>query len=160
MFRTLRGELLTYYRKRLLDPQEAEDYVQRTFERLLTKAEIHSPRGLIHVVAEGLLKNSYRDHERQPEQGSWEVAVGHDGTGLDHLPQFQTYTFEDSNFAAEFDRAVRVLDPSPRAAFILGELRGLPSRAAGPKLGVSHTTAAARRELATSSIRKELTHVQ
>lgn len=109
---------------------------------------------MLRAVAAGLLKNSYRDERKDV---SWESAVGIDGTGLDHLPQFQTYDFEDASFAADFDRALRDLDPSPQAAFIAGELRGLTSREAAAVLGVSHTTANARRELATSDIRKELT---
>lgn len=153
LFRTLRGELLAFYRKRLPDPQQAEDFVQRTFERLLAKSEIKNPEALAYEVATGLVKNSYRDEPA--ETISYEWLIG-DGTGLDHFPQFQTYDFEDSTFAADFDRAVRVLDPPTRDAFIVGELRGLPSREAGAILGVSHETARTRRELATATIREEI----
>jgi DNA-directed RNA polymerase specialized sigma24 family protein len=88
---------------------------------------------------------------------SFEVLVGNDGTGLDHLPQFQTHDFDDSEFADGHDAAVRALESETRDAYILGELRGLPSREAAPLLGISHTTAATRRELATTFIREEIT---
>lgn len=111
-------------------------------------------------IASGLLVDEYRRRDKEPEVASWEAVIGPDQTGLDHLPQFQTYDFEDSDFAAEFDRAVRVLEPDPRDAFILGELRGLPSRESAGVLGVSHVTANERRAHATAAIRKELTHVR
>lgn len=130
--------------------------MQRTFERLLAKGEIRNGKALLYQIAEGLLANEYRDRARAAGEESWEALVGLDGTGLDHLPQFQTYDFEDSDFAAEFDRAVRVLEPDPRDAFILGELRGLPSRESAEVLGVSHVTANERRAYATAEIRKEL----
>lgn len=114
---------------------------------------------LLRQIAGGLLQDAYRANGRRSEV-SLEGLIGRDGTGLDDWPQFQTYDFEDSDFAAEFDRAVRVLDPIPRDAFILAELRGLTSREIAPLIGVSHTTAAAHRELATTSIRKELAYVR
>lgn len=87
---------------------------------------------------------------------SWEAAIGPDKTGLDHLPQFQSMTPEDSFFGDAFDRAVRDLDDDPRDAFILGELRGLTTREAGAILDTSHETARARRDAAAADIRKEL----
>lgn len=62
----------------------------------------------------------------------------------------------ESAFAEDFDQAIRTLDPDLRDAFIVGELRGLPSREAGAVLGVSHATAATRRELATTSIKETI----
>jgi RNA polymerase sigma factor (sigma-70 family) len=153
----LRVELLAFYRTRLPDPQEAEDFVQRSFERLLTKSEIQNTRALIFEISKGLLKNEYRDRQTQPDTLSWEQLVGEDGTGLDGLAQFQTMSPEDAFFGDAFDQAVRDLDPDPRDAFILGELRGLPAREAAPILGTSFSTAARHRAAATTYIRKELT---
>lgn len=151
----LREELLDFYARRLPDPQEAEDFVQRAFERLLARQDVTNMRALLFEIARGLLKNEYRDRSREPEVVSWEALVG-DGEQLDHLPQFQTYDFEDADFAAVHDRAVRALDPADRDAYIVTELRGLTSREAEPVLGVSRTTANARRVNATAEIRKEL----
>jgi len=152
-FRTLRGDLLTFYRKRLPDPQEAEDYVQRAFERLLGKTT--NDKTLLYEIADGLLKDAYRAGGRS-EQVSYDHLIGPDGTGLDHLPQFQYRTFDDHQFAESHDTAVRGLGVELRDAYILSELRGLTSRESGPLLGVSHVTAATRRELATSAIREEI----
>lgn len=156
LYSAMRGGLFAYYLHRLPNPADAEDFVQRVFERLLATKCPPNSEGLLRLVAAGLLKNAYRDSARRGPDLSWEALAGPAGDGLDHLTQFQT-GYDDSAFTEAFDASLRELDDDPRAAFILGELRGLPAREAGPLLGVSHATAAARRELATTTIRKELT---
>lgn len=113
---------------------------------------------LVWKTALNLLANHYSKASTKNEV-SWEALIGERGEGLDHLGQFQTYDYDDSTFADGLDQAVRELEPEPQQAFILGELRGLTSREAGPLLGVSHATAASRRASATERIRKELVRV-
>lgn len=155
LWRTTRPELLRYYERRLPNPAEAEDAVQTLFEQLLkVRGEITSPLALLRTLAARLLADAY--DSRGPATASYEELIGRDGTGLDHLPQFQTATFDDHLFDEAHDTAVRDLDDDLRDAYILGELRGLPSRESGQVLGVSHVTAASRRELATATLREEI----
>jgi DNA-directed RNA polymerase specialized sigma24 family protein len=152
-----RPELLRYYERRLPNPAEAEDAVQSLFEQLLkVRGEITSPLALIRTMAARLLADAYDAQRVAPEPLSYEKLIGLDGTGLDHLPQFQTASFDDLMFDGAHDTAVRDLADDLRDAYILGELRGLPSRESGQVLGVSHVTAATRRELATTVIREEI----
>lgn len=131
--------------------------MQQVFEKLLRyDRPVTEPLGLLRVSAKRLLANAYRDASTHPRDLSWEQLIGPDGSGLDHLPQFQVHDFEDAAFTTDFDEAVRGLEDEPRDAFILGELRGLTSREAGVFLGVSHETANSRRAAATDAIRKEL----
>ena len=149
----MRPELLAYFTAKLPVTAEAEDCVQRVFVRLLTKPLRPGSERLVRAAAGQILKNAYRNSD--PAE-SWEQLIGPDGTGADTLPQFQAPTAEDSAFGGALDRSVRALDPEPRDAFILGELRGLTAREAGPLLGVSHQTAHVRREAASAHIRKEI----
>ena len=154
-----RGELEAYFRRNLPDPTEAEDFAQRVFEKLLTYGPaVREPVGLLRVTAKNLLANAYREAAAKSRDLSWEQLIGPDGSGLDHLQQFQVHDFDDASFATDFDSAVRGLAEAPRDAFILSELRGLTSREAGARLGVSHTTAASRRESATAQIKEAMLH--
>lgn len=148
-------ELLRYYERRLPNPADAEDTIQILFEQLLRREGVRTPEALLRTIASRLLDQAYRDKAETPTTLSWDQLIG-DGQGLDHLPQFQTWDFDDAEFAGGHDVAVRDLEDELRDAYILGELRGLPSREAGPLLGVSHATANTRRELATTTLREEL----
>ena len=154
----LRSELRDFYARRLGE-QDADDFVQESLTRLLGRTGVVNPRALLFRIANGLLVDEYRRRERAPEIVSWEALIG-DGAQLDHLPEFQTYDFDDATFAAVHDRAVRAFDPATRDAYIVTDLRGLSPREAEPMLGTSHTTVNARRESARADIRKELNHVQ
>jgi RNA polymerase sigma factor (sigma-70 family) len=183
LYRELRPELLTYFKRRLPAGASAEDFVQSTFERLLSKGNADTPRTLMFLIADGLLKNEYRDRERDPlarsfdDEREWrgvrdrtlamQLALrGHEDhehaapdanhPGVEHLAA-PSYDWEDSIFAGDFDRAVRVLEDEPRDAFILGELRGLTVRETGAILDISFATAARHERAATDTIRKELT---
>lgn len=125
---------------------------------MLGRDGVQNIEALAYRIAIDLLTDEYRARERRKgtELLSWDALVGEDGSGLDHLPQFQTWDFDDASFAGGHDVAVRDLEDELRDAYILGELRGLPSREAGPLLGVSHATANTRRELATTTLREEL----
>jgi RNA polymerase sigma factor (sigma-70 family) len=150
----LRADLREFYARRLPDREDAEDFAQDTIARALERGS--TERALLFTIANGLLVDEYRRRERQPEEVSWESLVGPEHEGLDHIPQFQTYDFEDADFTAVHDRAVRALEPLSRDAYIVGELRGLTSREAADVLSVSRTTANSRRAAATAEIRKEL----
>lgn len=169
----LHEELCDYYATRLPNPQDAEDFAQRVFERALAGSKGYD-RALLFEIARGLLKNEYRDHEREqahlnahlgrfdnqfedrPFQGAADRARLLDPDGDWGTTQSPEYTIDDALFTADFDSAVRGLDDDPRDAFILGELRGLTSRESEVVLGVSRTTVAARRREATAAIREEL----
>jgi RNA polymerase sigma factor (sigma-70 family) len=153
----LSPELLRYYRRSLPNPADAEDLVQEAFLQFSECRGVLVPEALLRTIAERLLGKEYRAEYAQPHDLSWDALIGTDGAGLDHIPQFQTYDYEDSSFAESHDVAVRGLDDSARAAYILTTLRGLASREAGPLLGVSHSTAATRRDLATAAVRKGIT---
>lgn len=151
-FTALSDELMAYFRKRLPNPQDAEDYVQQTFELVLMR-EAESIENLARLIAKGLLTDEYR--RRAPSTVSWEDL--RDSGYLDELEQFHELTIEEAMFDRAFDLAVRELSEDERDAFILGELRGVPSREASLLLGSSQRTIVRRREAATDSIRKELT---
>jgi RNA polymerase sigma factor (sigma-70 family) len=156
LYAGMRPELLAYFTGKLPNPADAEDCVQRVFLRLLPKTLQPDSENLTRAVATGILKDAYRQEGREPAPVSWEQMIGPDGSGVDALAQFQTPSVEASRFGDALDVSVRRLNPEPRDAFILGELRGLTAREAGPILGVSHTTARLRREAASAHIRKEI----
>lgn len=182
LYQALYGELVSYFRHRLPNANDAEDFAQRTFERVLRQHDVRTPEHLLRVVASGLLKNEYRDRANDPtrpdfEERQWSgvrdrrIALtnalrgtedwGVSATAPSNSPNIDqiaspTYDFEDADFTEAHDTAVRGLGVELRDAYILSELRGLTSRESGPLLGVSHVTAATRRELATSAIREEI----
>lgn len=177
----LHEELRTFFAHRLPAPQDAEDFAQRVFERALAGNKTLD-RALLFKIAHGLLKNEYRDNARRSpdeDERTWpgvrertailEMTLrnGDDeqfanaiikSQESDNLEAGFVPSAEDQFFATDFDQAVRALDPGPRDAFILGELRGLTNREAGAILDTSHVTARVRRDAATTTIRKELTH--
>lgn len=162
----LAPELTSYFERLLPSPAEAEDFVSETFARLIGKDDAKTPEKLLWVIAKGLLYNEYRDKASIAvdfETREW-PGVRERGKALelalnDEISDLESGfvpSVEDQFFATQHDEVVRGLDDELRDAYILGELRGLVSREAAPLLGVSHATANTRRELATTSIREEL----
>lgn len=176
----LSPELTRYFRRYLPNASDAEDFTSEAFLRIVSKDGIETPERMIWVVAKHLLIDEYRDKARTSEDFEARVWPGvKERTAVlamslrngddemfasaiiraedeNHLVSGFVPSVEDQFFATQHDEVVRALEIELRDAYILGELRGLPSREAAPLLGVSHMTANSRRELATTSIREEL----
>jgi len=167
----LAPELTRYFESHLPNASDAEDFVSKTFVRLIRRRDVTTPDNLLRVVAKALLFNEYRDnalHAPDPDARVWpgvrdrhlafEMAIR--GTEGDYaageLSRLESSmpSYEDQLFATAHDEALRGLEVELRDAYILSELRGLTSRESGPLMGVSRTTAAARRDQATTIIRE------
>lgn len=167
LWERLAPELATYFALHLPDRGDAEDFVADTFVMFIEHAEVGSPEHLLRVVAKRLLINEYRrkgirkvdlDTRKWPgveDRQAIPLREQIDG-GDSLLPNEPFASMEDQLFASDFDGALRDLDQPERDAFLLTELRGLPSREAAALLGISHTTVVSRRELATATVRKEI----
>lgn len=149
-----RGKKMTSLARSILrglaDPADA---VAAALERLIQEGSADPDRfeKLVYNEAHSLRTKTLRDRRREEPIGlltdlaELEESLAHGGRGLPF-------------FGSAFDAAVRELPDDEREAFIVTELRGLPTREAADVLGASHMTVHRRAESARASIRKELAH--
>ena len=124
-----------------------EDVLQDALIELV-RGDFKSPAVLLRMILDRRAADAGRKQARQP------VPAG-DINDLSVLGQGTT-TIKDAIFAADFDRAIRTLDPELLDAFILYELRGLSQYEAAQVLGISGRAVVSRAEAARTALRKEL----
>lgn len=132
----------------LADPADA---VAAALERLIEEGSADTGRfeKLVYNEAHSLRTKTLRDRRREepigllPDLAELEESLARSGRGLPF-------------FGTTFDSAVRGLHEDERVAFIVTELRGLPTREAADVLGASHMTVHRRAESARATIREEL----
>jgi RNA polymerase sigma factor (sigma-70 family) len=143
------GERYLRLRHRGLPEATREDVLQDCLIALVdNEATITDHQAWLRWLLDKRAASAGRKQARQP------VPAG-DVNDLSVLGQGTTTT-KDAIFAADFDRAIRTLDPELLDAFILYELRGLSQYEAAQVLGISGRAVVSRAEAARTALRKEL----
>jgi RNA polymerase sigma factor (sigma-70 family) len=146
-------ERATQQAQRILkDRQRAEDVAAEAMGRLVLGGKT---RQQFTLIVHGLSVDALRKLGRETP---WDISDGrwHEEHAEDLLHLSQPLTFEQVEFRADFDRAVRALDEDDRQAFLLTEVRGLSTREAAPLLNVSDRTVARRAENARAQIKEAI----
>lgn len=151
-------------RLRLRTPGLAEDVVDTVFMRLwenmLNGETPGDPVDWLekHVgyEASNERKRTTKRWEREIPAGSVEDLGQIEEPGYALLDANPAPTYDDIEFQAGFDAALRALPDDERQAFILTGLRGLTVREAAGVLASNKDTVARQAEAARTSIRREL----
>ena len=109
----------------------------------------------LKLIVHGLAVDAYRRLQREQP---WDMnELGENEDEYDILLQQQPLTFEQVEFRADFDRALRALPVElDRQAFLLTTVRGLSYREAAEVLDIDHTSVYRHAERARAQIKEAL----
>lgn len=147
-FDTLFNQARQQAQRILGDPDRAEDVAAEAMGRLIMGGK---DRKHFKLIVHGLTVDAVRRGRETP----WDIGAVHENEE-DTLLLQQPLTYEQVEFRADFDRAIRALDEEDRQAFLLTEVRGLTVREAASILDISKTTVADRAERARTQIKEAL----
>jgi len=107
------------------------------------------------LIVHGLAVDAYRKLQREQP---WDMnELGENEDEYDILLQQQPLTFEQVEFRADFDQALRALPIElDRQAFLLTTVRGLTYREAAEILDIDHTSVFRHAERARAQIKEAL----
>jgi RNA polymerase sigma-70 factor (ECF subfamily) len=129
------AELLSFFRRRVTRPQDADDLAQESWSRLMhyQLETVASSRGLLFTIARNVLKNHWRwSALRQIERSTdfAELDVPSDAPGPDrHLLAARDLE--------ALEAAVAALPPKCRAVFLLSRIEGLSNAEVAQRCGIS-----------------------
>jgi RNA polymerase sigma-70 factor (ECF subfamily) len=130
-----RRPLLSFFQRRSVGAEDAEDLTQEVFMRLSRRfARLHwgNPDGLVFTVA----ANALIDHERHERSRRRDRHVEVDPGLPDEEPSAET-ALAGRERLRSLVAALDTLSPSVRAAFVLCRFEGLTQAEAAARLGVS-----------------------
>lgn len=131
--------LLNWLHRRLDNGgRDAPDIAQDVFVRLLSRPrhfDYREPRAYLSSIARGIVIDQWR--RRQLEK-AWLEAMAALPEGEQPPAEYQLELFATLN---AIDRALDVLKPSVRQAFLWARFEGVSCREIGERLGVSRATA-------------------
>jgi RNA polymerase sigma factor (sigma-70 family) len=133
-----RRPLLSFFQRRSVGTEDAEDLTQEVFMRLSRRfARLHwgNPDGLVFTVA----ANALIDHERHERSRRRDRHVQVDPGLPDGEPSAET-TLAGRERLRSLVAALDALSPSVRAAFVLCRFENLTQAEAAARLGVSVST--------------------
>lgn len=148
MFEASNGNLVAFFTRRL-GADFADDAASLTWERLGRAFDAGRDPEL-GLVAHEVLYDLSRWMAEAPIPVGLEQDVRELAQGQTFLPQTL------AQFPTTFDQSLRDLDDDDRDAFILTDLRGLPSREAADLLDTSHMTVQRRADRARFTLREEI----
>lgn len=146
-----RPALTSYFRRRAQSREDAEDYVQDVYLRILAAApdqdKVRSLRGFLFRAASNLLIDKHRRREARMEAGHFPIdeAIVDDGTNDPERVLLGRNSLE------LLQDALTALPPVARDAFLLVRVDGLSHREAAERLGLE--TKAVSRHIERSLVR-------
>lgn len=155
LFRERGKTMTTLARSILRGVADPADAVASALERLIEEGSDDADRfeKLVYNEAHSLRTKTLRDRRREAPIGLLPDLAELEEERLSTGASMGRSSF----FPDAFDTALRGLPDDEREAFIVTELRGLPTREAADVLGTSHMTVHRRAESARLYIREELT---
>lgn len=149
------NELLGYFVRSVRDVHEAQDLVQQTFERMLSKeqagARTGQPRALLYEIARNLLVDRHRHLS---------VRLHDSDEALHHLPALPAYEPETAYAAMQrvqlLIATIEALPPRCREAFVRHRIDGLPHAEVASEMGISVNMVERHIMLAVATCRKTL----
>lgn len=129
------AELLSFFRRRVIRPQDADDLAQESWSRLMhyQLETVASSRGLLFTIARNVLKNHWRwSALRQIERSTdfAELDVPSDAPGPDR------HLLAGRDLEA-LEAAVVALPSKCRAVFLLSRIEGLSNAEVAQRCGIS-----------------------
>lgn len=135
----------------LQDRHRAEDVAAEAVGRLFTEGK--NPKHF-KLIVHGLAVDAYRALQKEQPWGSLD---DREDLEEDLLFRQPALTFEDVEFRADFDRAVREIPVElDRQAFLLTAVRGLTLREAAEILDIDHTSVHRHAERARAQIKEAI----
>lgn len=145
-------QYVSYARRIVLDPTDAEDVVHEAFMRVKGTIEgggkIRNPNSYLKRAIRNVAVdyNTAADERKELE----------DDRGIEALSSFPADTEASALFNVTFNTTLDQMTHEQRAAFILCELRGLTRREAARELGITDTNLQRAYEGARRHLAKEL----
>jgi RNA polymerase sigma factor (sigma-70 family) len=133
------------------DLASAEDVAAESVTRIVSGAD---PK-FFGLIVNGLAIDEYRRRGKEVPADPLDADYLEPGE-RDQLPHVATLTFDDVEFRADFDRALRALPAEERDAIILTDRRGLTLRESSVVLATSYETVRRRAETARALIQMEV----
>ena len=131
-----RSALRSYFRHRVDRPEDAEDFVQDVYLRVLAMGpeaeKVRSWRGFLLQAASNLLIDKHRRSEARMEKNH--VAVAEDL--LDQGTNDPEHVLIGRDELHALSEALKTLSPVTRDAFLLVRVEGLSHRDAAARLGI------------------------
>lgn len=132
----LLADLRQFVRRRIGNPQEAEDLVQDTLVKLATQLRSKPPAGPLHAWVLRVARNAIVDHYRRQQPAAEpadEVAMADPEPAIDR-----------SGLLASFRAFVHALPPEQREALLLTEYEGIGQKELADRLGIPVSTVKSR----------------
>jgi RNA polymerase sigma factor (sigma-70 family) len=163
VFRRERARLARFIRRRIRDPQDAEDVVQDVFSRLVEANRLLMPidhlTGWLFQVARNRITDLFRKQQAESLSGN-AVAGQDDDLGLDDfLPSPDAgpeAILQRHRLLEELERAIDELPADQRTVFIAHEIEGRTFKELSAATGVNVKTLLTRKHRAVRQLRRRL----
>src|SRR5215471_4584490 len=160
-----RSRLLSFIRRRVPDPGDAEDVLQEVFYRLVEANRLLMPiehvTGWLFRVARNRITDLFR--KKEPENFSDLNVADEEGLSFeDLLPSLEggpDEAYVRNRLVEELKRALAELPKEQREVFVAHELEGLSFKEISEKTGVGVNTLLARKRYAVMRLRERLRDV-
>jgi RNA polymerase sigma factor (sigma-70 family) len=164
-FRKERKRLLSFIRKRIPQPDDAEDILQDVFYQLLERLEpIEQVTAWLFRVARNKIIDRYRKRKPESLEGMMLASDGEDEPArmLDWVldPEGNPEDFYERSMVWEqLADALAELPKDQREAFVMHELEGKSFKEMAHEAGVSINTMLSRKRYAVLHLRSRLKHL-
>ena len=150
-----RSRLRSFIRRRVANPQDAEDILQDVFQRLVEANALLMPiehvTGWLFRVARNRITDLFRKKRPDEELGLEELLRSHD-VGPDG-------TYERAALLEAIEAALADLPEEQRRVFIAHEVEGRSFKEMAEESGISVNTLLSRKRYAVLRLRTSLQHV-